>query len=262
MPMWAPKAVEKLASTERWSVMSVEGVLPLPIPPYSSGMSTEANPSSPAFRISPAKTPGCLASMAAALGRISSRANCAAVAAIWRCSSFRSSGVKTSAGVRVSSRKLPPAAATMGEVESVDMIAYLQLSQHSTPAGRRRANALQDERGQRVPPGSAQGCRADGHRPGLDRSYPLAGVSRSRLRQSHPPSTTIAVIPTVEARPVRRACDLSESCCQPAPNPAWRASDAVVRASDACSAERPAPLPEGDAECRPDLQGALPLELL
>ena len=56
-------------------------------------------------------TPGCLASIASMAGRISSRANCAAVAAIWRCSAFRSSGVKTSAGVRVSIRKLPPWAA-------------------------------------------------------------------------------------------------------------------------------------------------------
>src|ERR1035437_7271512 len=157
MPTWAPKAVEKLPRIDRWSVISVEVILSMPMPPYSSGISTEAKPSSPALRISPAKTPGCLASLAAALGRISSRANCAAVVAIWRCSSFRSSGVKISAGVRVSSRKLPPAAAIMGEVESVDMVAYLQLSQHSTPAGRRRANALQDERGQRVPPGRAQG---------------------------------------------------------------------------------------------------------
>ena len=44
-----------------------------------------------------------------------------AVEAIWRCSSLRSSGVKTSAGVRDSSRKLPPAAATMGEGESEDI---------------------------------------------------------------------------------------------------------------------------------------------
>ena len=59
--------------------------------------------------------PASFRSIAAARGRISSRANCSAVAAIWRCSSFRSSGVKTSSGARDSSKKLPPVAAVMGD---------------------------------------------------------------------------------------------------------------------------------------------------
>ena len=121
MPTCEPKAVEKLASTDKWSVISVEVTLSIAMPPYSSGMSTEAKPSSPALRSNPVRTPVSLASMAAVLGRISSRANSATLVAIWRCSSFRSSGVKTSAGVLVSRRKLPPAAATMGDVESEDI---------------------------------------------------------------------------------------------------------------------------------------------
>src|SRR5271166_1030502 len=129
MPVCAPKAVETLARIERWSVMSVEVVLSMPTPPYSSGMSTEVNPSSAALRSSDFRTPGSLASMAAVKGRISSRANRAAVSAICRCSSFRSSGVKTSAGVRDLSRKLPPAAATIGEAVSVDIRKSLQLPQ-------------------------------------------------------------------------------------------------------------------------------------
>ena len=141
MPMWAPKAVEKLASTDKWSVISVEVVLSIPRPPYSSGISTEAKPSSAALRISEASTPGFLASISAATGKISSRANCAAVATICRCSSFRSSGVKISAGVRVSSRKLPPAAATTEEEVEADIGRTLQLSDHSTPAGRAAARA-------------------------------------------------------------------------------------------------------------------------
>ena len=112
MPTCAPNAVEKLASTEMWSVIKVDEILSIPIPPYSSGMSTPVNPSSPAFLSVAARTPGSLASIAATEGRISSRANRAAVAAICLCSSFKSSGVNTSPGVRVSSRKLPPAAAT------------------------------------------------------------------------------------------------------------------------------------------------------
>ena len=36
----------------RWSVISVELILSMPMPPYSSGMSTAVNPSSAAFRIS------------------------------------------------------------------------------------------------------------------------------------------------------------------------------------------------------------------
>ena len=51
MPMCAPKAVEKLASTDRWSVISVEVILSMPMPPYSSGISTEVKPSSAALRI-------------------------------------------------------------------------------------------------------------------------------------------------------------------------------------------------------------------
>ncbi len=74
------------------------GTLSIPMPPYSSGISTDVNPSSLAFRIMAGKTPGSLASIAVAAGKISSRANCAAVVAIWRCSSFKSSGMNTSAG--------------------------------------------------------------------------------------------------------------------------------------------------------------------
>src|SRR5579863_8096562 len=79
-------------------------------------MSIAVKPSSAALRISSSSTPGFLCSMSSMAGRISCRPNRAAVAAIWRCSSLRSSGVKTSAGKRDSSRKLPPAAGTMEEV--------------------------------------------------------------------------------------------------------------------------------------------------
>src|SRR6185437_9859790 len=90
-------------------------------------MSMEVKPSSAALRIRSSRTPGFLFSMSSAAGSISSRANRAAVAAIWRCSSLRSSGVNTSAGVRDSSRKVPPPAATIGEgeVTEVDMCGRL-----------------------------------------------------------------------------------------------------------------------------------------
>ena len=52
MPACAPNAVEKLASTEMWSTMSVELTLSIPRPPYSSGTSTAVNPSSAALRSS------------------------------------------------------------------------------------------------------------------------------------------------------------------------------------------------------------------
>ena len=115
MPACAPNAVEKLASTEMWSSISVELTLSIPRPPYSSGTSTAVNPSSAALRSIAAIAPGSFASIAAMRGKISSRANRSAVAAICRCSSLRSSGVKTSSGVRDSIRKLPPAAATIGD---------------------------------------------------------------------------------------------------------------------------------------------------
>ena len=51
--------------------------------------------------------------------------NSAAVSAIIRCSSLKSSGVKTSSGVRSSMRKLPPLAATTGALVSVAMIHIL-----------------------------------------------------------------------------------------------------------------------------------------
>ena len=47
-----------------WSVISVELTLSRPMPPYSSGMSTDAKPRSAALRMRPARTPGSLASMA------------------------------------------------------------------------------------------------------------------------------------------------------------------------------------------------------
>jgi len=56
------------------------------------GMSTEVNPSWAALTSLERSTPVCFASIASVAGRISSRANCAAVEAIWRCSSVRSSG--------------------------------------------------------------------------------------------------------------------------------------------------------------------------
>ncbi len=108
MPTCAPNAVEKLASTEMWSVMSVELTLSIPSPPYSSGTSTAVNPSSAALRSIAAIAPGSLASIAGTRGRISSLANRSAVAAICRCSSFRSSGVKISSGVRDSTRSCRP----------------------------------------------------------------------------------------------------------------------------------------------------------
>ncbi len=144
MPACAPNAVEKLASTEMWSTMSVELTLSIPRPPYSSGTSTAVNPSSAALRSTAAIAPGSFASIAVTRGKISSRANRSAVAAICRCSSLRSSGVKTSSGVRDSIRKLPPAAATIGdEVTASIGVKVLQLNRtpkrraqcaHLTPA--------------------------------------------------------------------------------------------------------------------------------
>src|ERR1017187_2624748 len=70
------------------------------------------------------------------------------------------------------------------------------------------------------------------------------------------PSRTIAVIPTLEACPVCRVCDHSESRCQPVERPAIKDGD-VPRF---CPANRLPPLPEGHAGRRKDLSWALPLE--
>jgi hypothetical protein len=50
-------------------------------------------------------------------------------------------GSEDFSGVRVSSRKLPPAAATTEEEVEADIGRTLQLSDHSTPAGRAAARA-------------------------------------------------------------------------------------------------------------------------
>src|SRR5277367_2288678 len=79
-------------------------------------------PRSPAFFSRLRVKSKCLASISSAAGRTSFAANCAAVSAIWRCSSEKSSGVKMSEGWRSSIRKLPPVTALAGaEVVAVAM---------------------------------------------------------------------------------------------------------------------------------------------
>jgi translation initiation factor IF-2 len=87
------------------------------------------------------------------------------------------------------------------------------------------------------------------------------GPALQMAGRQQPVSATIAVIRPVEVHPACRACNLFESSFQPAPIPARGTADAPGRAPGLCPAERLAPLFEG-AVRRPDLQGALPLELV
>ena len=73
-----------------------EVTLSMPRPPYSSGTSTAMRPSSPALRSRARVTAKFLASISAAAGSTSLVVNSSAVLAICRCSSVKSSGVKTS----------------------------------------------------------------------------------------------------------------------------------------------------------------------
>src|SRR5208282_5277592 len=101
-------------------------------------MSTELRPSSLAFLIRPRASAHSLCSSFSAAGTISLLANSSAVLAICRCSSVKSSGVKTSLGLRSSSRKLPPVILTLGTATVAINIHprfpfLLRIRQDSTP---------------------------------------------------------------------------------------------------------------------------------
>src|SRR5574340_1135633 len=71
-------------------------------------MAIAVRPSSPALRMHPSATPGSWCCMASRWGSTSLVKNSAAVRAMARCSSVKSSGVKISSGDRSSIRKAPP----------------------------------------------------------------------------------------------------------------------------------------------------------
>ena len=75
MPTWAPKITDQVPSTVMASATSALVVRSWARPPYSSGMSRERNPSSPASRTSLRTTGKSFASMAAAAGSTRSSAN-------------------------------------------------------------------------------------------------------------------------------------------------------------------------------------------
>ena len=100
MPTCALKATEKLASWRCDSAIMAEVTLSISRPPYSSGMSTAISPSSPAFaQQGPGDGRNSSPQSASAAGSTSFAVNSTAVLAICRCSSEKSSGVKTSCGL-------------------------------------------------------------------------------------------------------------------------------------------------------------------
>ena len=119
MPVWPMKATAKLPSRADFSETRQPLTLSRPRPPYSSGISTPSSPSSPALRRSDRVVSYFRARISGMRGTISFSMNSAAVSPIMRCSSLKSSGVKTSSTRRSSRRKLPPRAARTGVRVSV-----------------------------------------------------------------------------------------------------------------------------------------------
>src|SRR5579859_5597264 len=78
------------------------------MPPNFSGIRMAVRPSSADFRNTETATPGVCCRMSSRFGSTSLRQNSSAVRAMARCSSVKSSGVKTSSGVRSSIRNAPP----------------------------------------------------------------------------------------------------------------------------------------------------------
>src|SRR3990172_13225890 len=88
--------------------MSVVETLSRPSPPYASGTSAPSRPIAAALRSSSTIRPSFLCSSSSARGTTSPAMNSSVVCPICRCSSLKSSGMKTSPGARSSTRKLPP----------------------------------------------------------------------------------------------------------------------------------------------------------
>ena len=121
MPVWPMRLTAKLPSRADFSETRQPDTLSRLSPPYSSGTSTARRPSSPALRSSSRVASYLRERISPSRGTISFSMNSSAVCAIIRCSSVKSSGVKTSSKVRSSTRKLPPLAATTGTLVSVAM---------------------------------------------------------------------------------------------------------------------------------------------
>src|SRR5215212_7155959 len=108
MPPCAPIVVANEAARPRASPRMAPATWSRPRPPYSSATVAPMKPSSAPFRTSSRASFQSFFSNSGVRGRTSLSMNCRAVSAIMRCSSVKSSGVKTSSGVRSSIRKLPP----------------------------------------------------------------------------------------------------------------------------------------------------------
>src|SRR3954469_3048674 len=119
IPACPPNDVLKLAHTAMRSATMAEETLSMSEPPYCSGTSMLAMPISLAFFSRSRVTWYSLCSIFSIAGRISWRANSSAVFAICWCSSVKSSGVKTSFGLRSSRSQLPPATFIFGTAVAV-----------------------------------------------------------------------------------------------------------------------------------------------
>ena len=125
MPVCAVNATQKLPCLAISSATIAEHTLSISRPPYSSGISTESSPRSPASFISRRVTEKSFASIASLTGTTSFRANSAVVCAICLCSSEKSSGKKQSAGVASEIRKLPPGMIFFVAGEGVVLVAMV-----------------------------------------------------------------------------------------------------------------------------------------
>src|SRR3954471_22409762 len=169
IPACPPNDVLKLAHTAMRSATMAEETLSMSEPPYCSGTSMLAMPISLAFFSRSRVTWYSLCSIFSIAGRISWRANSSAVFAICWCSSVKSSGVKTSFGLRSSRSQLPPETFTFGTAVAVaicfplvQILKYSRCAHAAADAHRHDAvlsvAALQlaNDGGRQLRPGAAQ----------------------------------------------------------------------------------------------------------
>src|SRR5688500_7353977 len=112
IPTCPVKETAKDPSRAAFSASRQAETLSRPRPPYSAGISTPRRPISPALRSRSRVASYFRARISGSRGIISVSMKSSAAPAIMRCSSLKSSGVKTSSRRRSSIRKLPPRAAT------------------------------------------------------------------------------------------------------------------------------------------------------
>src|SRR5271165_3085787 len=129
MPACAPCQAEYDPSRATTSATTMADVRSISMPPNFSGITTAGRPSLPDLRSTEIATPGSWCWIASMFGTTSLFQNSSVVRPIARCSSVKSSGVKTSSVVVGSIRNEPPLCRTGESVEVAINNPLIQLIQ-------------------------------------------------------------------------------------------------------------------------------------